>query len=748
MTSKQAKKIAVKTGMTVSQVKQSNIQQKQSLTNVIIRGLDKVFDKLMSDTKKAKKLYNSSLFNLLRNSYLTKGEDNQKTKGDLLEVLLYFLNEKYNFFSTYFKGYKVIEVEHSSLTQDYFEKWDFRMILQDLNTGQKRYHWVNAKNSEIIGHENTKGFNDVPNTLRQLDGSPVDPRRDMTIIYCGTEDNWRIPQHWKKGHKHTWMPTYENTGVVADFINWLKQRHQDIQDHKQALLESYKQEYLGRQRRKPQQEWIDFLNSPQESLTPIRNVIAGQGSGKTFKQTDEAIWLFNNNPEASIDYVNITIDLLDQTSFEILKYVVPMYSDVKINMVCSDLEYSITRTLGIDVNRISVNDYLNDPTKIYFNGEVTNAKENIIDAVKGKSITFITQAQFKQWSQFRADNDLRFNLLQIDETVEKLDKTDNRYADNDDTKNFQQALDIQIGKNLHDRRTCYDANKYLGPDKDGFHMGNEHYFGPTVIDWPFNKCADEGLCMIPQPNFLVVPPITGKLKKWAKDKNIDDDDLMSIHAIIHAIEEKLDTQDHIWDLGFLKRADSCRQSKGLIEDYFRDMGYEFIVQSITSRDKYDRKEYRAQRNDSSNRHILVLGVYVPSKGFDWPNCEEIYIGRGFTEEKFTHVITRITRLSAEKLYSKLTIIRHDDKETRARLQMHLAESYIYMGLDLGQLLVDNDRSKGGRGEQGVSDVNELEKLCDEFKSNVERVEHKFKKKQYKEFLQTTDIQEAIDYAFD
>ena len=101
------------------------------------------------------------------------------------------------------------------------------------------------------------------------------------------------------------------------------------------------------------------------------------------------------------------------------------------------------------------------------------------------------------------------------------------------------------------------------------------------------------------------------------------------------------------------------------------------------------------------------------------------------------------------MYSKLTIIAHDNKETRAKQQMDLADSYLYMGLDLGQLLIDNDKSKvSGGGEQGVSDVNELEKLCDEFKANVERREHQWKKRQYKQFTQTTDIQEALDYAFD
>ena len=719
------------------QTKEQYLKHK-TLQEVVIRGLDYVYNAAVAEPKKLEQLRSKNIVTLLRKSFLALQDD--KLKGDLFEVFVMFLQYHCKFWNLWFRGAKVIEVQQSTLTQDIEERWDIRLTVQ-YDDGKKRYKWVNLKNSEIINEERTKGFQKLPNKLRQIDGDPVDPQKDMIILYPGKEDGWRTDTRWVKGHLGTWESLVP-AGIVSIFIDWLIEQQAKVNELKKQIWDSILKEYQERiaNRRLPQTEFYNFLTTNRDIL--IRRVIAGQGVGKTLMQAEEQIITLNKNPNASIDYIQITIDLLQQNSFEIIKFVCLLHPNVKINMICSDLEYEITTQLGIPVNHISASKYLKDPNDITFNGELSDAKDKIIEATSNGAVNFCTQAQCKQFAQFRADNNYGPTLIQIDETVHKIKKQEARFDNDEDANNFQEALDLYINSGLRNEQTAYDANDYRGPSQDGFHFANEHYFGKLVIDWPWHKCHDHGLVMMPTPQYLIVPDTSKMigLKKYIDKYDLDEDDTLSIHAIIYAIEQKIMSDcDHVWDIVLLRRSDSVTTGARIIKNYFKDkFDIDFIVQPYSHKERSDRNEWRDQRKDLTNKFILVLGVYIPAKGFDWPQAEELYIGRNYCEEFFTHVITRITRLFPGKILSRLNIVQHPDKENDATLMMSIAETFYTMGIDLKQILVDKN-SGGEHGEEpGHDERTDPNKVYEDLIKAMKIVEVKFNKKLIKTVVAQDD----------
>ena len=657
------------------------------LKDINVLDIDKLY-KHLTDPKNQNKIEklrsDDDIYEFLR-YFLTDSE-----KGYLLEIFGVFLKTKTTFYDLLFKGAKVINIIEATRDQDWKEHWDTKAVIR--LQGEIKNKYINWKNTHQLTEAEIKGMNRITN-----DSNIVEDVRPEDIMIITTmsnpEQNLKIKKKWDIRTWEDWGSFVEGQNYVEKFIDWVLKLKPEIDKLKLEILEELKDDYnrLMESLRDPQTEWKEFLEADR-CKTGIGTVlkaivIAGQGTGKTLMQTMEQNDEFAKNSEASIDWVEITRDLGQYNLQEIIKYVKALHPHIKINAVCSDLTYLVEQNYGIEVTQISLNEY------DYNNGspigikifQKTSSVEDLISQLKG-SVTFCTSAQFEQLSKFRADHGVVCDLLIKDEVVEKLPKNSDEFSKMSRENAMQRGLDLRMDGGVHRKQTVYDANFWQGAGPNSFALSNRYYFGgrdAVVIDWPYWRSCLAGYVLPIGLNVGKVPKNNRKLKGYINKSNVkNEDDVSSIHYIIWHLEKEYNETGDFKTIAFLHTQLGSEELSSVAKTYFKEnYDIEINVQLITGKtENSERQQYANIRENETDVPTLVIGCIIPGKGFNWPTCKEVIIGRGFNAEKLSHVITRPTRTGFGKKEGKVTLIEHPDKEKMVDDFKEVIQSFLSMGM--------------------------------------------------------------------
>ena len=697
----------------MAKIKELNVTEKQQKQEELIRGFDNVYTLITKNKKKVDSFTKSDdvrkFLTDLAGKIVHGDSTRAKQKGDLLEVFVRWLIGEKNFIEQIFKGVEVLDIEYSTVNQDWNEHWDLRVKVRNLKTGKQqiksfsgeRFIFINAKNTFSLTNKEVAGWDRIPvEVVDPITGNPVLAKDMMILGTCTRDKNLiRDRKHYGSYDWSDWGSLIEQRGYVGQFVDWVFSKKPLLDKLKQDKLDDIKDDYNTKKWRTPQVEARDFFKDKKKrKKIPKRVIIASQGVGKTLMQASEQVITFQKvDKKVPFVYLEITKQLLQQNSFEVGSVVSALSPRVKLIAICSDKGYLLTERLGLNVTQVSMNKYITEG-KIFIDGKESSSDDlvSLLQSKQGTSI-FCTFAQSLEFAQFLVDNNLTIRL-QIDEAVEKLPKSQDEHSDNlEDSKRYEKTLKLLHDSNLVIEQTAYDANYWRGTN--GSFALDHPYFGELIVHWPYCKCVEHELALPLQLAYLNCPDSHSKLKDW-KDIECDSDDAESIHAIAKSLIDKYEQQGYIRDIALLKSSTGCQMAKEVLEPYFAEKGIELVVQNLTSASKIDRDYADLQRQDS-NKNILVVGIYIPAKGFNWPCAEEMYIGKGFSAEKLSHVVTRVTRLYGKKKFGRVTLIKHN--ENCISLMQKIIEQFELMGLDdhLQTTLVERKNSKGNGGSKPI-----------------------------------------------